>query len=216
MTHAGMTGIVLCNAGPVVAPFGGRVRRLGTNPIAWAAPAAHADQPIVVDLATSAVAGGKIEVAMAKHAAVAPGLLISADGRASTSPADFMSGGALLPSGGHKGYALSVMVDLLGGGLSGAAPSCLPEFDGSNGTLMIAFDIAAFQPLDRFLDQADRLRAVLQGTPVLAGFDEVAVPGDPEARARRQRTAHGIPLPTDTVQALNDLATELGVPTLDA
>jgi uncharacterized oxidoreductase len=216
IARAGLTGLVLCNTGPVVAPFRGRARRLGTNPIAWAAPVAGAAEPIVVDFATSVVAGGKVGVALAKDETVAPGVLIDAAGRDTVSPAEFLAGGALLPFGGHKGYGLSVMVELLGGGLSGAAPSCLPEFDDSNGTLMIAFSIPAFQPLDRFLQQAARVRATLRATPPAPGYTEVEVPGDPEVGARRRHAAHGIPLPIRTVSALNEMASRLGVPVLEA
>jgi uncharacterized oxidoreductase len=214
MARAGLTGIALCNAGLIVAPYGGRERRLGTNPIAWAAPTARPDQPLVLDVATSAVAGGKIDVAAARGETLAPGLIVDARGVPSTAPADYHAGGALLPFGGHKGYALSVMVELLGGALSGAAPACLPEYDHSNGTLMVAFDIGVFQPPERFVDQAERLTAALKGTPPAAGFDEVAVPGEPEARARRQRAARGIPLPPKTVNELDALAAQLGVATL--
>lgn len=211
MTRAGMMGMALCNAGPVVAPYGGRDRRLGTNPFAWAAPTAAPERPLVLDIATAAVAEGKLRVAQAKGRAVEPGMLIDAEGRPSTTPDDFYAGGALLPFGGHKGYAMSVMVELLGGALSGAAPSCLPEYDDSNGTLMVAFNIAAFRPLEDVVDQFERFVGALKESRPAAGFDAVMLPGEPEAAARRQRLADGVPLPEQTWRELAALAASLGV-----
>src|SRR6185437_10977350 len=91
-----------------------------------------------------------------------PGVLLDAEGHPSISPDDFFSGGALLPFGDYKGYALGVMVELLAGALSGAAPSSLPEYDSGNGTLMVAFNIATFQPLTQFVDYATRFAAVVR------------------------------------------------------
>jgi len=210
MTRAGMMGMALCNAGPVVAPYGGRERRLGTNPFAWAAPAAP-ERPLVLDIATAAVAEGKLRVAKARGRSVEPGVILDAEGQPSTTPDDFYAGGALLPFGGHKGYAMSVMVELLGGALSGAAPSCLPEYDNSNGTLMVAFNIAAFRPLEEVVDQSERFAAALKESRPAAGFDAVTLPGEPEATARRQRLADGIPLPEQTWRELAELAASLGV-----
>ena len=211
ITRSGMMGIVLCNAGPAVTPYGGRDRCLGTNPFAWAAPTADPERPLLLDFATSMVAAGKLEVARAKRQQVAPGLIVDAQGHPSIAPDDFFAGGALLPFGAYKGYAMSVLVEILGGALSGAAPSCLPDYNSGNGTLMIAFNIATFQPLDRFVDQASRFAAAIKDSQPAPGFDEVLLPGDPETRARRLRATDGIPLPEQTWQELCDLADLLGL-----
>ncbi|HWE64199.1 MAG TPA: Ldh family oxidoreductase [Chloroflexota bacterium] len=211
MARAGMTGMVLCNAGPAVVPHGGRERRLGTNPFAWAAPTADPERPLMLDFATSAVAEGKLQVAQAKEQQIAPGLIVDAQGRPTTSLDDFYAGGALLPFGGHKGYGLSVMVEILGGALSGSAPSSLPEYGGGNGTLLIALDIATFQPLERFVDQSSQFAATIKDTQPAPAFDEVLLPGEPEARSRQQRAANGIPLPEQTWSELHDLAAQLGL-----
>lgn len=213
ITRAGMMGLALCNAGPVVVPYGGRDRRLGTNPIAWAAPTAEPEQPIVLDFATAAVAEGKLRVAVAKGQQIAPQMIVDAQGHPSTTPDDFYAGGALLPFGGHKGYALSVMVELLAGALSGAAPSCLPEYDGSNGTVIVAVNIADFRPLEGFVDQSQRLRTAMTDSQPAEGFRTVSLPGDPEATARQQRLESGIPLPAQTWRDLVELAAQLGTPT---
>ena len=215
MTRAGMMGLALCHGGPAVAPYGGRDRLLGTNPFAWAAPTADPQRPLVLDFATAAVAEGKLQVARATGQAIEPGLIVDAQGRPSTSLPDFYAGGALRPFGGHKGYALSVMVEFLAGALSGAAPSCLPEYDGSNDTLMIACDIATFRPLAGFVDQAARFYATVKASQPAEGFDAVVLPGEPEAQARRQRLEGGIPLPEQTRTELRELAAQLGLHTED-
>jgi uncharacterized oxidoreductase len=211
MARAGMMGIALCNAGPAVAPYGGRERRLGTNPFAWAAPTADPEHPLLLDFATSVLAGGKLEVARARGQTIKPGVLLDAEGRPSISPDDFFSGGALLPFGEYKGYAMGVMVELLAGALSGAAPSSLPDYDSGNGTLMVAFNIATFQPLAQFVDYATRFAAVVRDSQPAPGSAGVLLPGDPAAETRRQRGQTGIPLPAATWQELHDLAARLGL-----
>ena len=214
MAAAGMTGIALCNSGPGTVPHGGRDKKLGTNPIAWAAPTSDPAQPLLMDIATSAIAAGKVMVAKAKGThALAPGLIVDANGDPTTSPDDYFAGGALLPIGAHKGFALGTMMEILGGALSGGAPSCLPGYRGGNGPLFVAFNIAAFVPFDGFVQQVDDFGASIKATRPAAGVDEVLLPGEPEARMRKRRAAEGIPLPDSTWRDLCDLASELGVQT---
>lgn len=212
MAAGGMTGIVLCNSGPGTVPHGGRDKRLGTNPIAWAAPSSNPEQPLLLDIATSAVAAGKIAVARAKGvAAVAPGLLVDANGNPTTSPDDYFAGGALLPMAGHKGFGLGTMVEILGGALSGGSPSCLPEYHDGNGPLFVAFRIGAFVPEHRFVRQVDEYVSAIKASRPAHGVDEVLLPGEPEARARKSRSAEGIPLADATWRAICDVAAECGV-----
>src|SRR6266581_3412589 len=119
----GMVGIAMCNTGAVVAPFGGRARMLGTNPFAFAAPAGESNPPIMIDFATASVAEGKLVLARAKNEVIPLGSIIDSAGHPSVDPDAFYAGGALLPFGGHKGYGMSVMVELLGGVLSGGGAS---------------------------------------------------------------------------------------------
>lgn len=211
IAQAGMMGLAMCNHYPAVAPFGSRERIMGTNPIAWAVPRAAGLAPIVVDFATSSVAEGKLRVARAKGEMVVPGLIIDRDGRPSQNPVDFYNDGALLPFGGHKGYGLSLMVELLGGALSGAAPSVLPEFAGSNGTLMIALNISAFMPLEQYTAQVEAFCAKIKAAAPAEGFSETLLPGEPELRTRQRRLAEGIPIPEKTWQEFHTLADELKV-----
>lgn len=209
---AGVIGITLCNSGSGVAPFGGKQRLLGTNPIAIGVPRANTQAPVMLDGSTSVVAGNKVKVAFDKGLPTPAGWLIDANGQPSTDPADFLQrGGALLPLGGHKGYGLGVMVELLGGLLSGASAAFLPDFGPGNGVLMIALRPDAFVPMPDYLAQVDRVCTVIKASSPLTPTGEVLLPGEPEHRTRQERMANGIPLPDATWQALTTLAGKLGV-----
>jgi LDH2 family malate/lactate/ureidoglycolate dehydrogenase len=211
IAQAGRAGIVFANIGPAVAPFGGRQRLMGTNPMAWAVPRAPNHEPIVLDFATSVLAEGKVRVALDKGQTVPPGVILDRDGRPSQQPADFYADGFLLPFGGHKGFGLSVMIELIGGILSGLGPSPLPGYVKGNGTMMIALDIESFVPMETFLMQTEAYCAMLKAAPTVEGVDEVLLPGEPEQRARARRLAEGIPLPDETWRKLQETAAELGV-----
>lgn len=198
LAERGLVGMAFCHADATVAPWGGRGRRLGTNPLAWAAPAGEGTPPLVLDWATSASAEGKLAVALARGESVAPDVLVDAAGEPSTDPATFYDGGALLPFGAHKGHALAVMIDIVGGLLSGAGAAALPGYDGTNGTVLTAFDVERFIPLATFRAQVEELRAELHATPPAPGSDGVRLPGEPEEQTRRHRLEHGVPLPAAT------------------
>ncbi|GIF72808.1 Ldh family oxidoreductase [Asanoa siamensis] len=201
---ADAVGIALCNADPTVTPHGGRERRLGTNPLAWGAPRAAGRPPVVTDFATSAVAEGKLALSVVRGEQVPSGLLVGADGAPSTEPGDFYAGGALLPFGGHKGYALSVMIEIFGGLLSGAGISSLPGYDATNGTVFVAVDIARFLPVPEFRERTEQFCRLLADTS-RAGADPVLAPGEKEATTRAARARDGIPLAAATWRALADL-----------
>ena len=189
---AGMVGVALCNAEAAVAPFGGIERVLGTNPIAMACPTA-AGPPVVFDISTAAVAEGKLSVARAAGARIAPGAVIDAAGGQTTDPAAFYDGGALLPFGGHKGYGLSVFVEILGGILSGSGASSSPQYSHGNGTLVIAIDPEAFVERGRFLDEVAFLARRLTASAPAAG-DRPQMPGEPESRTKAARLRDGVPM----------------------
>ncbi|MCL4507302.1 MAG: Ldh family oxidoreductase, partial [Chloroflexi bacterium] len=210
IARSGCIGIAMANVGPGVAPFGGRTRMLGTNPMAYAVPRGPDENPILLDFATSGVAEGKLMVARDKGAAVAPGLIIDKEGLATTDPNDYFDGGALLPFGLHKGYGLSVMCELLGGALSGTGPSSLPDFGGGNGTLMMALKIGAFITPEQFADQVERLYGAIKAAPPKPGVEAVLMPGDPEWRNRLYRLEHGIEIPERTWSEITELARQVG------
>ncbi|MFC6004329.1 Ldh family oxidoreductase, partial [Streptomonospora nanhaiensis] len=208
LARAGHIGIALCNVDPTVAPFGGRERRLGTNPLAWALPSGstvpggEGGEPVVMDWATSAIAEGKLAMLRARGERAPEGVLLDPAGRVSTEPGDFYGGGALLPFAGHKGYGLSVMIEAVGGLLSGGGIACLPDYDGGNGTVLVGIDPGRFLPPEVFRAQVEDFTDELRRTPPAEGHPEVLVPGDVERRTRAERTAAGIPVPAS---AWNDL-----------
>lgn len=195
-------------------PYGGTRAAMGTNPIAAGFPL-QGESPLMLDFATTAVAGGKVMVAHARGHKLPPGCIVDRDGRPSTEPRDFLDGGALLPFGGHKGYCLAVLGELLAQSLTGSDETG-EEGGGSSafsrsGALILAVHIGAFRdPHDvkaRARDVADRLRAI----PPAPGFTQVFTPGEIEQRTGRQRQEAGIELPAQTWGALMDCAEELGV-----
>ncbi len=210
LAAAGKVGMAWCNSGPVVAPFGGAGRVMGTNPLAWAVPRAGGPE-IVVDFATSSVAEGKLVLARAAGEQVAPGLIIDADGRPTTDPNDFYAGGALLPFGGHKGSGLSIMIELAGGVLSGMGASPSADYAGGNGTVMLALDINAFMPLEDYLQKSAQFWAEAKSKGAGASNTEVLMPGEVEDRSRAQRLAEGIPVTDEVRRRISELAAKVDV-----
>lgn len=208
---AGMMGMAMCNSRAAVAPFGGYTRLLGTNPVAWSAPYASGKPPVVVDFATSTIAEGKLRVAQADGGKVPAGAVVDSQGRPSPDPAAYYDGGALTTFGGHKGFGLSVMAELMGGVLSGSGPSSLPGFDNGNGTVVLAIDVERFVPRAAFLDQEEALSSAIHEAPAAPGVEMVMMPGEPEWRSRRRRAVEGVPVPAATYQALIEAAIELGL-----
>lgn len=209
----GMIGQLICNGslpGGLVAPFGGARRALGANPIAWAIPVADR-LPIFFDFATSAVAHGKLQVAADKGELVPEGWIIDKHGNPTRNPHDQFDDGALLPFGGHKGYALSVMIELLGGGLSGSGFPLLPGYRWDQGTVLMAIDIEAFQPLDEFKQQAAEFVQHLKATPRSPGVEEILLPGEVEWRTKEDRERNGIPLPEVTWERIKAAGERVGL-----
>lgn len=206
-----LIGIAMCNSGSGVAPFGGSKPMLGTNPIVIAVPRQGEQAPVLFDGSTSVVAGNKVRVQQDKRQPTPAGWIIDRDGQPTTKPEDFFNGGALLPLGGHKGYALGVMVELLGGILSGTSASFLPDFQWTNGVLIMALRPDAFMPLDDYLAQVERACAALKATPSSDPARPVLLPGEPEQIARRERMANGIPMPEAAWEALQELGASLGI-----
>jgi len=202
LAEEGLVALAFCNAEPTVAPFGGRERRLGTNPIAWAAPRTPPAPPLVMDWSTATMPEGKLAVALARGEQVPDGVLVDAGGEPSNDPADFYAGGALLPLGAHKGSGLSVMIQLVGGALAGTGVFG-EQGEASNGTVLIALDPGAFT--EDFEDEAEAFSAALTGTRPARGFDAVLVPGEIERRTRAQRALDGVPLPAATWSELQAL-----------
>ena len=211
VARAGMVGIAMSNAGPAVAPYGGRQRMMGTNPFAWAVPRGVGREPLSFDIATAGIAEGKLRVAMAKGQPIAPGLLVTQEGRPSVDPNDFYAGGAILPFGGHKGYGINLLAQVLGRGLAGMDTSTFDGPRGANGPVIIVIDVRPFAPLDLFVSETDAQCARIAASTPADGVEAVLLPGDPELASRRERGANGVPLPEPIWDQLLTLAGEFGV-----
>jgi LDH2 family malate/lactate/ureidoglycolate dehydrogenase len=210
----GLAGLMICNgtaSGGIVAPYGGTARALGSNPIAWAVPGADG-RPVFLDYATSVCAQGKIQVAADEGKPLPEGWLLDKEGEPTRDPHQQFEGGVMLPFGGHKGYALGVIIELLAGGLSGAGPALLPGYQRVQGTLLIALRVEAFCPMERFRQMVSDFARQLKMTPRAAGCDEILLPGEPEWRSKAARERDGIPLPGKTWERLAETASGLGLP----
>src|SRR5680860_182306 len=192
---ANMVGMAMANAGPAVAPYGGRSRVMGTNPFAWAAPRPGQSPPVSLDIATAFIAEGKLRVARAKGAPCPPGAIVNQDGLPSINPIDFYDGGALMTFGGHKGSGFSILAQLLGRGLAGMTPDRLAAHLGGNGPVNIAIDAGRLAPLEVFLGAVEDQVADIHAAHPAEGFDEVLLPGEPEIAEQARRKVEGIDVP---------------------
>jgi L-2-hydroxycarboxylate dehydrogenase (NAD+) len=224
-----LIGWAMTNSSSLVTPLWGMQRMLGTNPIAIAFPGKE-EPAIVIDMATCAAAYGKIEIARRKKQPIPVGWGIDNQGRDTTNPDDPVNGGCLLPlgsdreRGGHKGYALAVMVDVLCGVLSGAnwgpfAPpfalrQTIPERSVGKGIghFFGAMRIDGFLDPDEFKRQIDEYVRVFRATKPAPGTNGPLIPGDPEREAERERVKTGIPLLLPVVEDLRAISKASGVP----
>ena len=207
----GLVAIAMSNAGPAVAPHGGRRRLLGTNPFGWAVPRAKGKPPLSFDIATAGIAEGKLQVARATGKRVNPGLIVTAEGHPSDDPNAFWEGGAILPFGGHKGYGVNLLAQVLGCGLAGMDTSRYTGPAGANGPMIVVIDIKPFVDPARFVDEIEALCARIAGSPPADGVEAVLLPGDQALANRRERETSGVPIPESTWTQLSSLAEELGV-----
>ena len=167
-----------------------------------------------IDMATSAVAAGKLGVAVARGAAIPEGWILDKDGNPSTNPTDLGSGGAVLPLGGpegHKGYGLSVMVEILSGILTGLGFGHDPSGRHNDGCFMAVFNVAAFRDVEAFKSEVTDFAQYLKSSPPAAGFNEVFYPGELEHKRTQQLLADGIYVEDATWEKLRDLASEFGL-----
>lgn len=209
-----MIGLAFVNAGPkggLVTPFRGSLRRFGTNPLAYSVPRPSGD-PLVADFATSVTAEGKVRVALNSHKRLADGTIIDAAGNPSNDPAQLYAGGALLPFAQHKGYCLSLFIDIVGGLLCGAGAASLSEEAPGNGMLLIALDVSTMRDDEAFMADVEALLGIVKETPAAAGQEPVLLPGEPEVLARAQRSTLGVPIDETTWSLLVTSGTGIGLP----
>lgn len=212
VAEEGLIALAWCNCGNPygnVVPFGGREARLGTNPLAYAFPTA-ASRPVVADFSTSIVAEGKVRLFRHRGEPVPNGWLVDAAGVPTSNPEALYRGGAILPAAGHKGYALALLVEVLGGVLAGAGCASVGEEPG-NGVVLISIDPHAVTPQRDFRERvADVLASIASSAPA-SSEGGVKIPGDPEAETRARRLAQGIPVAAQTWATLVEAAVGVGV-----
>ena len=213
-----LIALAFVNAGHLgyqIAPFGGLEGRISTNPIAFSAPRPETD-PILVDMTTSVVAEGKVRVAINQGKHVPEGWLIDADGNPTTDPNDFRAEppGAILPLGGvvaHKGYALGLVVELLGGTLSGEGCADGSRTMSSNGVLFTVYNIEHFTELSTYYEEVEALLRHVKSSRLAPGFKEILAPGEPEFRSAQRKESEGIEIDETTWAAICQEGRTLGL-----
>ncbi len=202
-------------SGRSTAPYGGSEPRVSTNPITFAAPVKGGD-PLVLDITTSVTAEGKIRVRRNKGEKLPEGWLVDNQGNFTTDPNAFYTDprGAIMPLGGevgHKGFGLSLMVDILVGAL-GAGGCTRPDANRlANAYFLTVIDPARFNGLDYCEQQVADLIAWCKSSRRLPGVDEILIPGEPEARCRKHRREHGIDVDDETWRQIEEVARSVGV-----
>ena len=213
----GCVAVLTTNASPAMAPWGGREKRLGTNPWSIAAPAPGGGI-VAVDIANTAVARGKVYLAKNRGEAIPESWALTADGAPTTDPAQGVLG-VILPMAGHKGYAISFLMDVLSGALTGSAvgtgvhgPYEAGERSGC-GHLFLALDPEAFGDRAGYDERVRTLIDEVKDVPLAQGFDEVFYPGELEDRAEATNlAAGGVVLADRSLADLRALGDEVGVP----
>jgi LDH2 family malate/lactate/ureidoglycolate dehydrogenase len=197
-------------------PWGGIDMLLSTNPIAIAVPAA-VEAPVVLDMATTVAAYGKVKTKAQRGEMMPEGWMIDREGKPLLDPRR-ANEGFLLPIGGYKGYGLALMIGLLAGTLNGAAMGKdVVDFNADDttptntGHAIVAIDVAAFQPVAEFKQAVDALVRDLRHSRTLPGVERIRIPGEGSHAARADRREHGIPIPAALRTALDTLAGELEI-----
>ena len=215
--HHDMIGITACNADKSVAPTGGAVPMLGTNPLSISVPAGK-HPPFILDMATSVVARGKIVLAEKEGRQIPSDWAVDKNGNPTTSPKDAMAG-TLLPFGGPKGYGISLFIDILISCLGGALDSrrvnkFWDDFEHPQGIgfFMGAFDISKFTDINIFKQKMDAVIDEFHACPPAPGYSEVMVAGEPEYRNKQRQMKEGITLSDAVYDDLKKLAVEYRTP----
>jgi len=213
----GVIGIATSNSSPRMAPWGSRDALLGTNPLAIAVPGPDGG-PIVLDMATSVAALGKIMLAAADGTPIPDAWALDADGHPTTDAAAALKG-TVLPVGGPKGSGLAFMLDVLSGVLTGGSFGSQVRSlyrDMSNpeqcAHFLFAIDVEAFQPISEFRARMERYAGEFKRCRPMPGVSEVYLPGELERRCERVGRAEGLRLPSKTYEDLIQVARDTGVP----
>jgi uncharacterized oxidoreductase len=216
---AGMISFHFVNvtdARPAVAPWRGTDARFSTNPVCIAIPGPEPERPIILDMATSVVAMGKVRVARNKGEQMKPGMLLDGEGKPTTDPGAMFGErrGALLTIGEHKGYALAFVCEMLAGALCGSG-TMRPERQGrntaTNGMLMIVIDPSRLVDRDWLREEIAAMTAYITASPPRTSDQPVLIPGDPERLTRAERIKNGVPIDDETWRELTVAARGVNV-----
>jgi ureidoglycolate dehydrogenase (NAD+) len=213
--RAGLIGIAVSNDKPSVSVPGSRTPVLGSNPFAYAVPSG--DRPIFMDIATSAVAGGKIYQAQIFARPIPANWLIDSDGVPTTDPNGYPETKTLVPMAAHKGYGLALLIEVLSAALTGAALTNRvgswmaddPSLPTNHGAAFIAIDIGSMVTLASFKKNIDRVIGEIRGAPLAKGAKRIFLPGEIEWEKRDHALKHGLELPGDVAASLQGLAADL-------
>lgn len=213
----GLLGLSMCNVDPCMTIPGARGKVLGTNPIAFAIPAGR-ENPVFLDIATSAVAASKVFAAAFLGKSIPDNWLVDNEGRPTTDPSRYPQEGALLPMAGHKGYGLALLVEVLAAVLTGAGvtqevKSWLaddPE-PTNEGHAFLAINVDAIMPLQQFGERMERLVHEIRSAPKARGSERIYLPGEMEWERRERALREGLDLPPDVIDRLAGLAQDVGL-----
>lgn len=206
-------GFLTTNGGPAIAPWGGMKKIIGTNPWSYGSPAGKY-APMILDIANTAVARGKIYLAKNRQEKIPQGWALNSTGEPTIDPEEAISG-IILPMAGHKGYAISTMMDVLSGVLSGSSwgegvnsPFKFDQISGA-GHFVFVINIEAFRPIEEYNGEIERMIQSIKATPCAPGTEEIFYPGELEDINDKKTRATGISYPPDTAADLKKLAMEL-------
>lgn len=210
----GLIGLVMTNTGPVMAPAGVTRPIVGNNPVAFAVPRRAPAAPIVLDMALSGTAFGRIRLAAAEGRPIPLGWAHDASGEPTTDAVAALAASLLAPMGGHKGYGLSVIVETLTGILTGsrfgAASDAHGHFEGGVGHLFVVVRPDLFVDREAFEESVEKFVVELKTAPARETV-EVLLPGEIEQRTRSERWENGVPISPELATQLNSLAASLGL-----
>lgn len=208
-------GFATSNAPPNMAPWGGRKRFLGTNPFAIGIPV-KGTEPLIIDMATSVVARGKIILAAQQGQRIPDHWAIDPKGYPTTDPKEALLG-AVMPFGGPKGAAISLVIDILSGVLSGAAYGrhlhTLEDLENEQnlGHFFMALEVQRLMDFDSFSQRVTDLIQQLKSTPLAPGFTEALAPGELERRSVKERAAYGVVVTQDVIRDLEMLGGSVNI-----
>ncbi len=211
----GMIGLATTNGGPVMAPWGGLTPTMSNDPIGVAVPAGD-ELPIVLDMATTVAAGGKLDVLASMGEKIPLGWALDANGNQTDDPVAGRAG-LLLPVGEHKGYGLTVVFEVLAAVLGGAnfgrqVPRRPDPAQPMNiGHYFQAINVEAFMPVDEFKKKIDNLVHQMKSSRLAPGTVKISLPGEIEIQTAVRYSGEGIPMPGPAIDDLRRLARELGI-----